>query len=305
MPGVRTHWAGFAERGVYWGLRSLAVVYRVAGQRGCMAALWPIVVYFHLTGVEQRRASREYLARVFAARGVPDRPGRLASLRHSLDFGRKALETFASWVGGIDRCRLVIVDREERARAFADKRGAVLIVSHLGNVELSRALLDGETRDRITVLVHTRHAENYNRILRRFRPEAAANMLQVTEIGPETAIALRERVERGEWVAIAGDRTPIGGGRASRVPFLGRAAAFPQGPYVLAHLLGCPVYLMFCLREAREYRVYLEKFAERIELPRGGKQAALDEVAARYARRLEAYCLKAPFQWYNFFDFWA
>ncbi|HET7594731.1 MAG TPA: acyltransferase, partial [Stellaceae bacterium] len=78
-----------------------------------------------------------------------------------------------------------------------------------------------------------------------------------------------------------------------------------QGPYVLAHLLGCPVYLMFCLREGGRYRVYFERFADRIELPRRGKEAALADLAARYARRLEAYCLRDPFQWYNFFDFWA
>ena len=137
--------------------------------------------------------------------------------------------------------------------AAADPRGALLIVSHLGNVELSRALLDEERRSRISVLVHTRHAENYNRVLHRFRAAAAAKLIQVTD-GPEAAIALRQRIDLGEWLAIAGDRTPVkGGGRLSRVPFLGRPAAFPHGPYVLAYLLECPVYLMFCLRERDGY----------------------------------------------------
>jgi predicted LPLAT superfamily acyltransferase len=106
-------------------------------------------------------------------------------------------------------------------------------------------------------------------------------------------------------VAIAGDRTPVRTeDRVSLVPFLGHDAPFPQGPYLLAHLLECPVYLMFCLRHKRGYRLYFEKFAERITLPRRDKSAALGQWAACYARRLESFCLIDPFQWYNFFDFW-
>jgi predicted LPLAT superfamily acyltransferase len=210
---MTSHWAGLAERGAFWGLRLLAGIYRIAGQRCCLAALLPIVLYFHLSGAEQRRASRQYLERVFAARADGRKPGPLASFRHNLDFARKALETFAAWTDGIDHARLVFSDQVELDCAAADPRGALSIVSHLGNVELSRALLDEEHRSRISVLVHTRHAENYNGVLHRFRTAAAAKLIQVTEIGPEAAIALRQRIDLGEWLAIAGDRTPVRGGR--------------------------------------------------------------------------------------------
>src|SRR6202035_3550777 len=132
------------------------------------------------------------------------------------------------------------------------------------------------------------------------------NLLQVTEIGPDAGILLQQRIARGEWVAIAGDRTPVGGGgRISRVPFLGAQAAFSNGPYILAHLLGCPVYLLFCLREKDIYRLHFEAFAARIALPRTGRDAALTGYAERYAARLAYFAERAPFQWYNFFDFWA
>ena len=116
---------------------------------------------------------------------------------------------------------------------------------------------------------------------------------------------LKEAIERGDWVAIAGDRTPVRGDeRISIASFLGHDAPFPQGPYILAHLLECPVYLMFCIRQNGVYRLYFEMFAERIKLPRRDKQAAIGEWAARYAKRLESFCLIDPFQWYNFYDFW-
>jgi predicted LPLAT superfamily acyltransferase len=301
-----SHWSALAERGMYWGLRLSAAIYRLGGQRACMLALLPIVLYFNLTGTEQRRASRSFLRRAFAARGEAREPGWSDSFRHFHSFARKSIETFGAWIGSAGSCSVDPASLRELEKASAGGRGIVLIVSHLGNIELSRALLDPADQSRIAALVHTRHAENYNRVLRRFSRAAALNTIQVDSIGPDTILALKDLVERGGWIAIAGDRTPVQAGeRVSQAPFLGEMASFPQGPYILAHLLSCPVYVMFCLRETGEHRVYFEKIAEHVDLPRRGKDAALAELAAHYARRLEEFCLRDPLQWYNFFDFWS
>jgi hypothetical protein len=54
----------------------------------------------------------------------------------------------------------------------------------------------------------------------------------------------------GDWLFIAGDRTPVSGNRRTSVaPFLGADAEFSQGPYLMAALLDCPIYLFFCRRE--------------------------------------------------------
>jgi predicted LPLAT superfamily acyltransferase len=301
------HWATLGERGQAWGIHFLAQCYLVLGGTACRAVMLPVVLYFYLTDAPRRRASRQFLARAFAAGGWARAPGEIEILWHFLDFAEKTLESFAAWTGRIAASRVRTDDATPLAEAQASARGALLIVSHLGNIDLSRALLDGKRRARLTVLVHTTDAEHYNGVLRRFQPDSATNLLQVTEIGPETGILLQELVARGEWIAIAGDRTPVGGaGRVSQVPFLGMPAPFSSGPYILAHLLGCPVYLMFCLREKGGYRLHFERFAERIELPRGAaRDEALAAHAGRYARRLADLAQRAPFQWYNFFDFWA
>lgn len=296
------HWAGMAERGALWGLRFVAAAYGLLGRRACSWVMAPIVLYFYATGTEQRRAARLYLGRVLGRQ-----PSATESFRLFRDFAGRALDSFAAWSGAVPPQAMRIADPDGLARAAADPRGAVLVVSHHGNAELSRALMEPALRRRLTILVHTRHAENYNRLLARHRGEAAARMIQVTEIGPDTAIVLRAAVERGEWVAMAGDRVPVlSRGRVSRVPFLGAPAGFSHGPWLLAALLDCPVYLLFCRREAPgRWRLSLEPFADRLELPRGRRSEALARHAAAYAARLERECRDAPWQWYNFFDFWA
>jgi len=300
-PQVASHWSALGERGAYWGLRFCAGAYRLLGRRGCLVFMAPIVFYFFAFGRQQRRASQTFLSRAL------NRPVRLReSYRHFLGFAARALDTFIAWTGGARADAVHIANGEVLAQAMTDPRGAVVVVSHLGNVDLARALMDPETRQRLTVLVHTRHAVNYNRILSEVCPEAALNMVQVTEMGPATAIDLKERVERGEWVVIAGDRTPVlSQGRVSVVPFLGHDAAFSQGPWILAAVLDCPVYLLFCLREGDHHTLTMERFAERIALPRGHREVVLHGYATRYAGRLEDYAQRDPFQWFNFFDFWA
>jgi predicted LPLAT superfamily acyltransferase len=301
------HWAALAERGAYLGLRILALFYRLTGRYGCTIAVFPIAAYFYLTGTEQRRSSQLFLQRAYKAQGVEREPGWLDTFRHAFGFARKTVDTFAAWMGGVDPALIEVADRQTLESVKADRRGILLMVSHLGNIEISRALMDEKQRSRIKLLVHTLHAQNFARILQQFRPEAIADTIQVTEINPGTMIALKEVIEAGGWVAIAGDRTPVRADqRVSRAPFLGHDAPFPQGPYLLAHLLECPVYLMFCIRRNNgRFSLYFEQFADQITLPRREKNAAIAQWAARYARRLESYCLIDPLQWYNFFDFWA
>jgi predicted LPLAT superfamily acyltransferase len=81
-------------------------------------------------------------------------------------------------------------------------------------------------------------------------------------------------------------------------------APFPVGPYILASLFQCPVYLLFSLRPDRGTAIKFELFREEIRLPRKNRDDALAALVEDYAARLEGNCLRAPLQWFNFFDFW-
>lgn len=158
---------------------------------------------------------------------------------------------------------------------------------------------------RLTVLVHSAHAERFNRILARLDPDSMLQLYQIDDISPATALELSARVEAGEFVAIAGDRAPAHGGRAVRVPFLGQPARFPVGPYVLASLLKCPLYAMGCVREGRGHLIRFTELEHAVTLPRATREARLQALAATYARWLEDLVARSPYDWFNFYDFWA
>ena len=121
----------------------------------------------------------------------------------------------------------------------------------------------------VNAVVYSQHGPGFFGALARANPDFGVNLIHVADVGPDTCIRLKEKVDRGELLVIVGDRTPpADNGRVCRVEFLGAPAAFAQGPFILAALLECPVYLFFCLREPDGYRIHLEPFAERIVLPR-------------------------------------
>jgi predicted LPLAT superfamily acyltransferase len=157
----------------------------------------------------------------------------------------------------------------------------------------------------VNALVFTKHSPKFNRMLTAINPRALDRMIQVDSLGPGSVELLQKRLQDGEHVPIVADRTSVHHQeRSVWIDFLGVPAPFTEGPFVLAHLLRCPVYLLFCLKLRGRYRVYLEPFAAPLELPRENRRDALQEVVDRYVRRLEQYCLLAPTQWFIFFDFW-
>ncbi len=140
--------------------------------------------------------------------------------------------------------------------------------------------------------------------LRHINPQLDQDLIQIGD-DVSFVLAIEDRISRGGIVAIMGDRLGPSGRRAE-VNFLGGRAAFPTGPYLLAAALQCPVYLAFGLyREPDVYELHCESFANRVDLPRDARDEALARHVQAYATRLEELCRRAPYNWFNFYEFWS
>ena len=308
-PGTQP-WFRIQERGTLLGMRCMVAILRLLGPRAVRLVADALVPYFFLTGRRARAASLDYLARARARfgplPGLPREPGRREVYRHFRSFTRATVDKLLAWSGCSSGIAVELPGLEAFLDVRASGRGALFLGAHLGNLEMMRALGEGRGLEGINAVVYAENAVRFHEILKRVNPAFSVNLVQVASVSPDTAIRLQEKVERGECLFIVGDRTPPSDhGRKVLAPFLGQDAAFPIGPYLLAHLLRCPVYLMFCVHDGQRYQVHLEPFADRIELPRIGREAAMAQWAGRYARSLEAHCRATPYQWFNFFDFWG
>ena len=310
MNAAPKHWAAIDEISFVAGMRLLFWICRVFGRWPFRLVLYPVLAWYVLTKPRARRASADYLARVaahLAGRGGRDAPrvGTVGVLRHFAAFAESILDKMLLW-GGLYPMEQVSLSGEQwMADAVAAGRGGLLICAHLGNLELCRVLSRRRPDFKLTVLVHTKHARAFNRMLGRLNPDSQLNLMQVTDMSPATAMLLAERVARGEFVVIAGDRIPVAPRpRVALADFLGRPAAFPVGRSVLASVLQCPVYLLFSLSRGGRSEIHFELFRATLRLPRQQREQAMGALVADYAARLEHHCLQAPLQWFNFYDFW-
>ncbi|QQX79887.1 glycosyltransferase family 2 protein [Shewanella sp. KX20019] len=303
------HWSNIQERGSYWGIKVIAESYRYGGHWLCRAVMYPVICYFFLTGATARKASQQFLTQVKTTE--PKHPllsenlSWRDNLKHFFTFGNAALDRIDAWCNRIKLAEVDFPNRQLLVDQLKTGKGAVLLVSHLGNLELCRAISIHQRKVKVNVMVLTEHAENFNRVLQQLNPDSALNLIQVTELGPSTSILLQQKIDAGELVVIAGDRTSSQtAGRVIYQPFLGKEAPFPQGPFILAGLLDCPVFTMFCLREEGRYHVHLRHFANSLKGPRAGRAERLENAVQDFSQRLEYFALRQPLQWFNFYDFW-
>jgi predicted LPLAT superfamily acyltransferase len=302
--GRPRHWAQINEAGFVAGMRLLFWICRTFGRWPFRVALYPVLAWYVLTQPRARAASLRYLRLVRAA-GAQVAIGWPGVLWHFAAFGECILDKLLLWGGLFDTTHTSLHGAEALDADLAQGRGGLMICSHFGNLELCRVLARRHPGLRLTVLVHTMHARKFNQLLAQLDPQSQLDLVQVTEISPATVMLLNDRVARGEFVVIAGDRVPVNSGeRTCTASFLGAPAPFAIGPWVLASVLQCPVYVLFALRTAEGAEVHFERIAERVRLPRQGREAACAVLAQTYAARLEQFCLRAPYQWFNFHDFW-
>lgn len=302
-PTTTEGWLDAKERGGVFVIRLTVFLTTFLGRTFGRFVARFVALYYTLTSPKARRAIRLFHRRL-EQREIS--AGEV--YRHMLRFVHATLDAFF-FVSGRSAAIPVTCTGQEYLTALHDRReGAILLGAHLGSFYAMRGQSAREALP-LHALVYTKNARMLNDALAKLDPDGAARLLELDpEGGLESMLRVREILERGELIAILGDRLPanVGDERIVRVPFLGEGAPFPAGPFLLAAMLKCPVYLTFGLcRASGAYDLFCEPFAERIELPRGDRPAALARYVAQYAARLEHYARKDPENWFNFYDFWA
>ena len=293
----RPAWMRSAEKGSVLGIRLLVWLATVTGRGPASWLLRPVATYYALLHGDVRRASRRWLE---MATGRPASLGDVVG--HIRHFAQVALDRLFFLRGISTPFRLSYTGDEHLHQLAAAGQGGILLGAHLG----SQGAMGAGGYDqslRINVVGYFNNAAMFNSALVALNPQSRTRLVNISPDSPGSVLDIRERVDRGELVALAGDRLGAND-RVVYANFFGRPAPFPLAPFVLAAILNKPVCLVFALyREPDSYDLYCEPFAETLAVPRKGRQEALALHVQRYAERLEHYARLSPNNWFNFFDF--
>jgi predicted LPLAT superfamily acyltransferase len=298
-PQGPTRWTGRSRGGVlgHW------LFFQVTRWFGISAASWllsPVALYFLLVARAGRNASIQFLDRsVGPARGTRRL---LRSYQHFLSFARTLLDRVVLATHGPERFSVEEHGLEHIRAAAADGHGAILLTAHVGNWDVAAAVLGTTVRAKIAIVAFRGEQERLARFLEKAHGEGRPRVLAMGD-GLFTSLEMVRALREGTLVAVQGDR-PVDE-RVVGVPFLGREAAFPVGPFMVAAVSGAPVIPTFSIRLGpASYRFFALPPMHLSFSRERSRDAQLREWVEQYVCELESLARGYPYQWFNFYDFW-
>lgn len=301
-------WAAEPERSQRWALHLIRWIALTAGRTATRLLLHPIALYFLLANTKARRASRAYLARALG------RPARGREVyRHIHHFAATVLDRLYFLQERFDQFDVSVTDGSVIHVPLAHGEGVMAVGAHLGSFEALRA--DAQARgERVAMLMYEENARMINATLAAVAPKADLHTIALGQAG--AMLSLRRWLDEGGIAGLLADRTlPAQSGRSRTFwfDFLGRPAPFSDGPFRLAAMLRRrAIFVVGLYHGGRRYELRFVELADFRDLPAHGGDDARDqadrrvrEALLRYVRLIEALCLESPYNWFNFYDFWA
>jgi predicted LPLAT superfamily acyltransferase len=286
------------ERGTSGALRLILWIALNLGRFSARLLLYPITLYFLVTARAQRHASRTYLNLIL------ERPATfLDTAKHIHTFSATILDRVFLMANRLDQIELTTHNQNRLFEYLSAGKGCLLLGSHLGSFEILRAAANTRQKLFLKILMVPQHNEMMMRVLSEINPALNDNIIPLGR--PDTLIRAKEVVTQGGVIGLLGDRVSDGG-KTVVCHFLGKETRFPKGPMIMASVLKVPVFLFFGLYHGgKRYTIHIEHFCDEVNLTRGHREEMLQSWTQRYVDRLEHYARLAPYNWFNFYDFWG
>ena len=288
------------------GIKFVLWIYAVLGLKITKGCLYIIVLFYWLLGYKQRKFSQQYINQLkeYADQNNLVVP-KVSTFRHFLCFSEALLDRLLCWNGQISLSDLDIKHNDLKDDTA---QGILIIGSHLGNMEVCRALSELSKKRKVHLLIQMEQTESFNAILQSLNAESQVNLISISEISPQTMIFLKDALDQGDIVTILADRLPSSeyqrNGAGLPHEFLGKETLFPKGPFVLSLLLQVRTFFLVATKNKNKFDFYLHE----LDLPkaddRKNRQKNIQYLLKQYVAYLETYTIKYPMQWYNFYNFW-
>jgi predicted LPLAT superfamily acyltransferase len=293
----KPEWLRRKERGSVFWIRLMSRLSLRLGRRLSRVVVYAIAVYFVVAVPAARKASRAYLERI-----LPRPAGWLDLYRHIFTFASTIHDRIYLLNDRYDLFDIRISGAEPLHALHAGNRGCFLFGAHLGSFEILRSIARENKGLKVCAAMFPENARQLNDSLAAINPGV---MLDVITLGQlDAMLTIHQRLQEGAMVGILADRAS-GPDKYLQVPFLGSTAYFPSGPFRMAAMLRQPVFFMSGLyRGGNRYDIQFDLLEDFASPSKASREEEIRALVEKYAAALERHCRMAPFNWFNFFDFW-
>lgn len=268
------------------------------GLRGTYGLLYIVCSYYLLFDRTAVRAALAYVRRRFPKASPA---GRLWGVyRLFINQGKNLIDRYYL-ISGSGRFDTQVAGEDTLREVLREGRGVVLVTAHLGNWQAIMSFLGSFGR-------------KVNLVMRPEDNRAVYESLRIGAQGPEIGLISPEgflggvvesmnALKRGEVVSLMGDRSY--GFNPVEVRFLGDPAWFASGAFHLAAMAECPAIVLLSAKTGtRGYAVSVEAVLRPRYAPGRPKAGQLQGWVQEFARVLEGYLARHPYQCFLFYDIW-
>ena len=292
------HWLQQEERGSPFALRLIRWIALYIGRSVARTLLYPISIYFFMAARPQRRASYDYLTRIMSKK-----PSFIHVINHIHAFSATILDRVYFLTDQYEKFDIQIIDNSPLHEFVRDKKGCILLGSHLGSFEIMRTLAVGRNKIPLKVLMYKDHNESITKVFDALNPSTLATVINLGS--PQSLLEVNDCLRQGYVVGMLGDRVAESD-KVISCDFLGSDTTFPKGPALLATALKVPVILFYGLYcGGNRYELHFELLTETIDVDRQNRAKEIQRFMQKYVSRIEHYAYYAPYNWFNFYDFWG
>lgn len=285
---------------MFW-LRVMTWISLTLGRSASRVVLYAIAAYFLACAPTARRMSRSYLRRALKLPS-PAAVGWRHLFRHFLSFASMIHDRVYLINERFDLLDIRVHNKALIDDLIANGQGVFLIGAHLGSFEVLRAIGRQQPGLRVAMAMYEENARKLNAALGVINPNARQDIIALGHI--DSMIRVHQLLAQGSVVGMLGDRS-LGGDDTFARDFLGDPAELPLGPFRMAAILKRPVLFMTGLYlGGNRYDIHFEPLADFSALAPRGRTLAVQAAMTRYAALMTQYCYQAPYNWFNFFDFW-
>jgi predicted LPLAT superfamily acyltransferase len=294
---VNQEWITRPERGSVWSIRFIAWFALTFGRRATRVLLYPICFYFIIFSLKARPASRNYLNRVL---------GRRAKFRdifqHYFFFASTILDRIFFLNEQHTLFEFHVQGDEIFKESISTGSGHFLTGAHMGSFEVLNTFGRSHGHFKTCMVMYEENARKLIAMLKNINPQRNLPVISLGKI--DSMLKIREALEHGEYIGILADRA-ISGEKMIACEFLGGQIDIPAGPFRLAAILERQMFLVLGLYQGgNRYNIHIERLADMQHVPHSNRDAAVEQAAQQFARRLEHYCRESPYNWFNFYDIW-
>ncbi len=286
-------WDG-KSRGNLLGYKIFLFTIKVGGVPLAYTLLKFISFYFYLFAAAPRKVIMDFYT---GALSMSEPQAKKATKRNFQLIGQSIIDKVAFLTGKDKKYTFAFDGHDILKQMEEDGKGGILISAHLGNWDIAGNMLKSTD---LTVPVNVVMFENeVEAIKKHMDSQTGGNKFNVIPIGNDLShiIRINAALSKGEFVCIHGDRF-MGPMKTITLPFFGKDAKFPAGPFEMGAKFKAPVTFVFNLKKS-DYEYQLSSTA-----PLRDEITSATDLATRYAAKLEQMTRDYPEQWFNYYDFY-